>query len=147
MDIGGFIEIVKNSGGLILAIAILTSTFEVVFNLVVNKVFLEPFVTRWGSRYSRKIIPYVLSKLEPIAPDLMKDWSPSEIEEKLFDEIINAPGAPQWSKKPVLSKKEQKEIRKIYYDLVKEFDFVKASDRCTPNRVKSNLSEHTSKKS
>lgn len=134
MDILILIELVEEHGGLILAIALTTTILEVVINLVINKVFLEPLVTRWGSKYSRKVVPYVISKLEPFAPDMMKDWSPAKIEERLFDEIINAPGSPQWSEKEVLSKKERKEIRKIYRDIVREFDFVKASNRCKPKK-------------
>jgi hypothetical protein len=130
MDIGNLIDIISENSGLVIAIAVTTTFLEATINLLINKVFLQPFITRWGSKYSRKIVPYVISKLEPIAPDLMKDWSPAEIEKKLFEEIINAPGSPEWSNKKVLSKKERKEIRKIYSDLIREFDFVKASNRC-----------------
>lgn len=135
MDISNLIDIIKEKSGLVITIAITTTILEASINLLLNKVFLGPFITHWGSKYSRKIVPYIVSKLEPLAPDLMKEWSPAEIEQKLFEEIINAPGSPEWSKKKVLSKKERKEIRKIYNDLIREFDFVKASNRCRPSEL------------
>lgn len=134
MSISNLVEVFTENSGLVIAIALTTTFLESSINLLINKVFLEPFITRWGSKYSRKVVPYVLSKLEPIVPDLMKDWSAAEIEQKLFEEIINAPGSPEWSKKKAFSKKERREIRKIYEDLIREFDFVKASSKSRPSK-------------
>ena len=136
MDIKTIVDLSQQYGTFIFVIAFTTTILEVSINLIVNKVFLEPFITKWGSKYSRKVVPYLISKLEPFVPELLEEWKPSDIEKLLFDEIINAPGSPVWykAKKETLNKKEKEEIRKIYNDLIKEFDFVKASNRCVPKK-------------
>lgn len=125
MDISEVVSLLKESSFSVLGIIFLTT----LFNLVINKVFVEPFITKWASRYSRIVVPYVIKRLDPIAPELIRNKTPKELEELIFDEIINAPGAPQWkgSKEEITSAKRNRDLRRIFNDVIKEYDITKAA--------------------
>ena len=128
MDITQVITLIKEETAKVVVIFITTS----LFNLLVNKVFIEPLVTKWGSNLSRRIVPYVINKLDPIAPEAISELTPEELENLIFEEIVNAPGSPQWMKEAsnnnsLLTQRKKKTIRKIFEDVIKEYDITKAA--------------------
>lgn len=128
MDITQLIALAREETAKVILIFIATT----VINLVANKVFLEPFLKKWGSNISRRVVPYVINKLDPIAPEAISSLTPKELEELIFEQIINAPGSPQWIKEvpkdePFLTQQRNKTLRKIYREVIAEYDITKAA--------------------
>jgi len=141
MDITQVIILLKQETAKVAVIFIVTS----IINLVVNKVFIEPFITKWGSNLSRRVVPYVINKFDPIAPEAISDLTREELEELIFEQIVNAPGTPQWIKETPKNertrKKQNKALKKILKDVLKEYDITKAAAK-TGRTIKAKGDEH-----
>jgi hypothetical protein len=78
----------------------------------------------------------VIDELDPIAPSAIGKMSEEELEDYLFDRIINAPGAPQWAKEAnqdnasLKELKKSPKLRRVFNDLIKEYNIVKAAGKC-----------------